>query len=115
VAEEAARANLGYSRYLLALAEGEVAQRDRNQQLRCIHAAHFPVLKELSDFDFSAVPSLHKARVLDLARGEYITKAENLILLGGPGLAVCRRKDNCSAKLPLGRSLFSQETQYGHV
>ncbi|MCL5994921.1 MAG: hypothetical protein M1546_02560 [Chloroflexi bacterium] len=24
--------------------------------------------------------------MLDLARGDYITKAENLILLGGPGL-----------------------------
>jgi DNA replication protein DnaC len=103
VAEEAARANLGYARYLLALTEGEVAQRDRNQQLRCIRAARFPVLKELSDFDFSAVPSLPKARVLDLTRGEYIGKAENLILLGGPGLgkthiatslalAACRQK-----------------------
>ena len=103
VAEEAARANLGYAHYLLALAEGEVTQRDRNQQLRCIHAARFPVLKELSDFDFSAVPSLSKARVLDLARGDYIPKAENLILLGGPGLgkthvgiglalAACRQK-----------------------
>lgn len=86
IGAEAARANLDYSRYLLALAEGEVAQRERNQQLRCIHAAHFPVLKELSDFDFAVIPTLQKARVLDLARGEYLRKAENLILLGGPGL-----------------------------
>ncbi len=105
VAEEAARANLGYARYLLALAEGEVAQRDRNQQQRCIQAARFPVLKELSDFDFSAVPALPKARVLDLARGDYIAQAENLILIGGPGLgkthvatglalAACRQKQH---------------------
>jgi DNA replication protein DnaC len=86
LAQEAATANLPYERYLLALAEGEVAQRERNQQTRCIRAARFPVLKELSDFDFSALPALNKARVLDLARGDYIAKAENLILLGAPGL-----------------------------
>jgi DNA replication protein DnaC len=103
LADEAAQANLGYERYLLALAEAEVAQRERNQQTRSIRAARFSVLKELSDFDFSALPSLNKARILDLARGEYIAKAENLILIGAPGLgkthaatglalAACRQK-----------------------
>ena len=43
-------------------------------------------LKELADFDFSAIPQLNKQRVLDLARGEYITKAEPIILVGNPGL-----------------------------
>jgi DNA replication protein DnaC len=103
VAEEAAQANLNYEQYLLILSETEVAQRERNQQTRCIRAARFPVFKELSDFDFSALPLLNKARVLDLARGDYIAKAENLILLGAPGLgkthaatglalAACRQK-----------------------
>ena len=31
--------------------------------------AQLPVLKELADFDFSAIPSLDKVRVLNLARG----------------------------------------------
>ncbi len=44
------------------------------------------VLKELADFDFSAIPQLNKQRVLDLARGEYINKAEPIILVGQPGL-----------------------------
>ena len=42
--------------------------------------------KELADFDFSAVPQLNKQRVLDLARGEYISRAEPIILVGNPGL-----------------------------
>ena len=84
-AEDAARNNLGYDRYLLGLAEQEVAQRDRNQQARAIRAARFPLVKQFADFDFSAV-HLNKARVLDLARGEYITHAENLILLSNSGL-----------------------------
>ena len=86
LADDAARANLTYDRFLLALAEQEIAQRDANQQKRRIKAAHFPVLKELASFDFAAVPSLNKAQVLELARGAYIPKAEPIILLGQPGL-----------------------------
>jgi DNA replication protein DnaC len=86
VAEEASKAGLGFDRYLLALAEQEIAQRDRNQQQRCIQSARFPMLKELADFDFSALQSLNKARVLALTQGDYIAKAETVILLGAPGL-----------------------------
>jgi DNA replication protein DnaC len=86
VAEDAARHNLDYERYLLALAEQEVAQRLLNSQQQRIKAARFPVLKELVDFDFSLIPQLNKQRVLDLARGDYIAKAEPIIMVGAPGL-----------------------------
>jgi DNA replication protein DnaC len=86
VAEEAARVGHSYDRFLLALAEQEVAQRERNRIARCIKNAHFPVLKELADFDFSCISSPAKQRVLDLARGAYIEKAEPIILVGNPGL-----------------------------
>jgi DNA replication protein DnaC len=86
VAEDAARNNLDYERYLLALAEQEVAQRQLNVQRQRIKSARFPALKELADFDFSAIPQLNKQRVLDLARGEYLTKKEPIILVGNPGL-----------------------------
>jgi DNA replication protein DnaC len=86
VAEDAAGNNLGYDQYLLALAEQEVAQRHLNSQRLRIKGARFPVIKELADFDFSAIPQLNKQRVLDLARGEYINKAEPIILVGNPGL-----------------------------
>jgi len=85
VADDAARSNLSYDQYLLALADQEVAQRLLNAQRQRIKAARFPVLKELADFDFSAIPHLNKQRVLDLARGEYIAKAEPIIMVGRPG------------------------------
>lgn len=85
-AEDAAQKNLDYPRYLLALAEQEITQRDQNRRKRRIKAARFPALKELADFDFSAIPALNKAMVLDLARGEYIQKKEPLILIGNPGV-----------------------------
>lgn len=86
VAEEAARTGHSYERFLLALAEQEVAQRERNRIARCIKGAHFPVLKELASFDFSCISSPPKQRILELARGAYIEKAESLILVGNPGL-----------------------------
>ncbi|MDY7076687.1 MAG: IS21-like element helper ATPase IstB, partial [Chloroflexota bacterium] len=89
-------------RFLLALAEQEVAQRERNRIARRIKAARFPVLKELADFDFSCITSPNKQRVLELARSSYVQKAEPILLVGNPGLgkthvatglalAACRR------------------------
>ena len=85
-AADAARSNQDHVRYLLALAEQEVNQREQKMHQRRVKAARFPVLKELADFDFSCVPSLNKLQVLDLARGGYIQKAESVILVGNPGL-----------------------------
>jgi DNA replication protein DnaC len=84
--EDATKANQGYEAFLLALAEQEVAQREANRQRQCIQAAHLPLLKELADFDFSCVPSLNKQHVLDLARGNYLPKAEPILMVGNPGL-----------------------------
>src|SRR5215216_2299401 len=69
---------------------------------RRIRAAHFPTVKSLDSFDFLAIPSLNKALVLELARGGYIERRENVIALGnsgtgkthialGLGLAACQR------------------------
>jgi DNA replication protein DnaC len=86
IATDAARNNLDYERYLLVLAEQEVTKREQNALQQRIRAARFPVTKELADFDFSAIPTLNKAQVLDLARGEYIHRKESLVLIGNPGL-----------------------------
>jgi DNA replication protein DnaC len=77
-ATDAAQKNLDYPRYLLALVEQEIHSREQNRIQRHIKAAHFPVIKELADFDFSMLPSLNKAHILDLTRGEYIPKRETL-------------------------------------
>jgi DNA replication protein DnaC len=86
LAQAAAQNNLSYERYLLALAEGEVGQREVHRVERCIASARFPVLKELADFDFSVILGLSKTRVLELAQGGYIARAEPIILVGNPGL-----------------------------
>lgn len=85
-AQDAARTDLPYERYLLALCEAEVAQREANRIERAIASARFPVVKDLSSYDFTAVPHLPKHRVLELAQGAYLARAETIILIGNPGL-----------------------------
>lgn len=85
-AEEAARTDHSFDRFLLALAEQEVAQRERNRIARRTRQARFPILKELADFDFSCLSSPNKQRVMELAQGSYIHKAEPILMVGNPGL-----------------------------
>ena len=58
VAEEAARTNMPYERYLLALTEQEVIQREQNAFDLRIKRAGFPVMKSFETFDFAASPGL---------------------------------------------------------
>jgi hypothetical protein len=67
----------------LALCEAEIAQRKENRIERAIV---FPVVKDLSTFDFHQVGGISKARVLELVQGGYIGKAETMILIGNRGL-----------------------------
>lgn len=85
-AQDAARTDLPYERYLLALCEAEMAQREAHRIARAVASARFPVMKDLASYDFTAVPHLPKNRVLDLAQGAYLDKAETIILIGNPGL-----------------------------
>ena len=102
LAREAADANEGYEQYLLRLTELEVAARATNAVQARIRAAGFPVAKDFDTFDFTAVPSLSKPKVLELARGDWIEQRTNTCLIGSPGtgkthlaialgLAACRQ------------------------
>jgi DNA replication protein DnaC len=101
-AHECAQAGVDHVRYLLRLAELELIERERRMVDRRIRAAKFPVVKGLDSFDFTAIPSLNKMLVTELARGEYILRRQNIIALGNSGtgkshvalalgLAACQR------------------------
>ncbi len=74
LAREAADNNLDYEEYLLCLLEQEIQQRENNRIQRGIRQAGFPVIKTIESFDFLAIPSLSKPRVLKLLQGEYIQR-----------------------------------------
>ena len=91
-----------FPHYLLRLTELELLDRDRRATERRIRQAKFPVVKSLDSFDFLAIPVLNKTLVLELARCEFLTRRENVLLLGNSGtgkthialalgLAACQR------------------------
>ena len=79
LAREATDNNLDYEEYLLCVLEQEVHQRENNRIQRGIRQAGFPVIKTIESFDFLAIPSLNKPRVLKLMQGEYIRRRAGLI------------------------------------
>ena len=86
LSREAADNNLSYEEYLLGVLEQEIHQRENNRIQRGIRQTSFPVVKTLETFDFKAIPSLNKPKVLKLIQGEYIQKKENIILVGSSGV-----------------------------
>ena len=85
VARECARDGVDHPRYLLRLVELELIDRERRMVERRIKAARFPAVKSFDTFDFTAVASLNKMLVLDLARCEFVLRRENDIALGNLG------------------------------
>lgn len=85
-AETAAQDQWPYEVYLADLIQREVDRRARNRRQRRIKDAHFPLLKELADFDFTAIPQLNQQKVMGLAQGRYLDQVESVLLVGNPGL-----------------------------
>jgi DNA replication protein DnaC len=101
LAREATNTNESYEGYLLRLTEAEVTTRAANALATRIRAAAFPVVKDLDTFDFSALPSVPKQKVLEMARGAWVEEHANCCLIGNAGtgkthlatalgLAICR-------------------------
>ena len=85
VAAHCAKEQDDYARFLLKLAELELIEREQKGIERRIKEASFPVQKSLDSFDFKAMPGLNKRLVIELSRGEYIRKFENVLAMGNPG------------------------------
>src|SRR6202011_177339 len=85
LAQQCAAEGVDHPRYLLRLAELELIERERLMIERRIKEARFPTVKSLDSFDFTAIPSLNKTLVLELARCEYVTRRDNVIAVGNSG------------------------------
>jgi len=63
----------------------ELIDRERRAADRRLKAARFPSHKTLDTFDFKSRPSVNKPLVLELAKGEYLQRRENLLFVGPSG------------------------------
>ena len=100
--EAAAKRELSYSDFLEELLTSELSgKQERNTAMR-VAMAHFPFVKTLESFDLKFQPSIDAKVVRELATCRFIANAENVLLLGPPGvgkthLAVALGVKACSA------------------
>jgi DNA replication protein DnaC len=85
-AERADKEGWPAARFLAAVTEHEVAERNRRRTERHLAEAKLLPGKTLDSFEFEAVPMISKALVMAICAGDsWIDNGANLILLGGPG------------------------------
>ena len=75
------------ARFLVTLAEHELAERDRRRIERHLREAKLLPGKSLETFDFNAVPMISKAQVNALAAGDaWLGQGANCLVFGPPGV-----------------------------
>jgi DNA replication protein DnaC len=84
--DEAARREMTLREALGFLCQREIARKDERRVAMAGKIAHFPTVRDLSGFDFSAQPSLDPGHVRDLAACRWVAHGEALLLLGPPGV-----------------------------
>jgi DNA replication protein DnaC len=85
-AEQADKEGWPAARFLVTIAEHELAERGRRRIERHLAEARLPPGKTLDSFDFESVPMISKAQVTALAAGDgWLGQGANLLLFGPPG------------------------------
>ena len=102
-AADAATEGLDYETYLLRLLQCEISDREARSFQRLLKLARLPAKKTIAEFDFTRLPDLEPLTVHRLGGCDFVTKAENLLLVGSSGtgkthlataiaVEACRRK-----------------------
>ena len=84
--DEAAKHELSLREAVALLCERELGRRNERRVEMATKIAHFPTLRDLDSFDFSAQPSIDKQQVRELAACRWVAHGEALLLLGPPGV-----------------------------
>ena len=112
-AQQADKEGWPAARFLTALVEHELAERDRRRIERHVSQARLLPGKTIDTFDFAAVPMLSKAHVNTITAGDsWIGKGDNILLFGPPGVG----KSHLSSAIGLAlvengyRVLFTRTT-----
>jgi DNA replication protein DnaC len=78
--------NCPAQRFLGALLEHEMTERETRRLARACIDSQLPPGKSLSEFDFAAVPTVSKAHVMALAEADnWLAQGHNLLAFGPPG------------------------------
>jgi DNA replication protein DnaC len=84
--QEAAANRLSHEEFLENLLQDELNVRQERFLKRRTKAADFHHLKTLEDFDWRFNQSVPRKEIYDLATGQFIRQAADLLLIGPPGV-----------------------------
>ncbi len=84
--EQAARRELDYQAFLAEALRAEWQGRFQRGVETKLRQSRFPWIKTLEQFDFDFQPSLDRRAVRELAGLSFIQRAENVVVLGPPGV-----------------------------
>lgn len=86
ILSQAARAEPTYLEFLDQILAEETDAKQKKRVAMGIQIAHFPTVKTIDEFDFRFQPSIDQKLVRELATGRFIAGAENVLMLGPPGV-----------------------------
>jgi DNA replication protein DnaC len=86
LANQARDESWAHEEYLAAVMQRQLADRESAGSTMRIRTAHFPAVKTIEDFNLDHLPSLRRDVLAHLATSTFVAKAENVILLGPPGI-----------------------------
>lgn len=83
VARRAQKDGWSYEAYLQELLDVEMRSREEHMACKRLKEARFPEIKTLEQIDWDVMAGVSRQKVAQLASGEFIDKAEDVII-GGP-------------------------------
>ena len=84
--QEAAGHNLSHLEFLELILQDEFNIRQQRQLARRKKWADFRDTRTLEDFDFTFNPSVKRKMIYDLAAGQFIREARDVLFVGPPGV-----------------------------
>jgi DNA replication protein DnaC len=84
-ARKAIAEDMGYTQYLLELAQRECEVRRANKIARLVKASKLPMEKTMANFDLKRLPLNIRQQVKILLEGSFVDRTENILAFGRPG------------------------------
>ena len=86
ISRQAQKERFTHEEYLYNLCQIEVADRKNRRIARLLKASRLPMDKTFATFELNRIPTVSKALIGVLSKGDFAERKENLLVFGPPGV-----------------------------
>lgn len=86
ISDMAVKEELSYTAYFERLLDAEITSKDARSKVTMLRMAGLPAVKTIDSFDFKYAGGVSKAQIQELSTMTFVSRAENVILLGPSGV-----------------------------